>query len=459
MNQIGIIGLGTMGANLSRNFASRQIKTAVFNRTTETTKEFIANFGGEGPLTGYETLKEFVESLELPRKIMLMVTAGPATDAVIEQLSELLSPNDIIIDGGNTNFKDTIRRTENLKSKQINFIGCGVSGGEKGALEGPSLMPGGDLLVLEQVMPSLEQIAAKDFNGNPCVHPFEGIGSGNLIKTVHNGIEYGIMQILADAYEVLRKVYNLKPEGIAGIFKDFNRSELNGFLLEIAIQVLEKPDTFNQSEKLINLISDEAGSKGTGAWTVEAALEYGVPVPTLAASLFARQLSAWPEQRLKDKALFPRPLADQIAKDPLDIFTAKLEQAVWLSCMISFIQGIRLIDEVSLKNNWGVNTSDVVRVWQGGCIIRTQLLKYFPLVENGQLLESKFPVTANSLAYICSTATKFGVATPALSNSFDYMAYSTDPSLPTNFVQGLRDCFGAHTYKRNDRDGVFTENW
>jgi 6-phosphogluconate dehydrogenase len=459
MNQIGIIGLGTMGANLARNFARNQIKTAVYNRTTEVSKNFITEYGSEGPLVAYDNLNEFIQSLESPKKIMLLVTAGSATEAVIQQLSELLSPEDIIIDGGNTNFKDTIRRTDQLKAKKINFIGCGVSGGEKGALEGPSLMPGGDLKVLEKIMPLLEKIAAKDFSGNPCVHAFEGVGAGNLIKTVHNGIEYAIMQVLADAYEVLRKVYNLKPDGIAEIFANFNRSELNGFLLETAIQVLKKEDTFNQNDYLINYISDEAGSKGTGAWTVETALEYGVPTPSIAAALFARQMSGYPEQRLKDKKHYSRPLIDQIQKDPIDVFVTKLEQAVWMASISSFIQGLRVIDEVSLKNNWGLYTGDAIRVWQGGCIIRTQLLKYFPLVENGHLLEPKLSTAANSLAYVISNATKFGVSIPALSASYDYVAYSTDPNLPTSFVQGLRDCFGAHSYKRNDRDGVFTENW
>lgn len=444
-NQIAIIGLGTMGSSLARNFARNQISTAVFNRTPEVSDQFIANYKHEGPLYSYPDLPSLVASLEAPRQIILMVTAGKVTNAVIEQLIPLLDPDDTIIDGGNSNYLDTIARTELLAKHQLNFIGCGISGGEKGALEGPSLMPSGPKPALDRLIPLLEKIAAKDFSGNPCVHPFDGTGSGHLIKTVHNGIEYAIMQLLSDTYELLRKLNNLSAPEIAKLLESFKATELDGFLLDTAIQVLKKADTFNKDHFLINYISDQAGSKGTGTWTAQTALEYGVPIPIILAAVTARQLSADPEFRSQQPTF-------TVTSQKLD--NADILNALWLSVAASYIQGIKLIDTVATFKNWNIQSKDYLRVWQGGCIIRSKMLTLLPFESEPNISEK-----STSLQNIILTAHQSGVSVPAFSATYDYLKYKTTANLPTNLVQGMRDCFGAHTYQRTDRQGTFTENW
>lgn len=459
MNQIGIIGLGTMGASLSRNLAHNNIAVAVFNRTFQVTQDFLSQHQSEGQISGFENLSDFVSSLESPKKIMLMVTAGPATDAVIDQLIPLLSPTDVIIDGGNSNYKDTIIRTQKLAEHQIEFVGCGVSGGEKGALEGPSLMPGGSVSALTNVLPILMKISAKDFQGEPCVYPFEGTGSGNFIKTVHNGIEYAIMQAYSDAYELLRKIYQLKPQGIAEVFRKFKNSDLDGFLLDTAIQVLEKPDTFNPDQSLIDYISDEAGSKGTGAWTSIEALELGVPAPSITAALYARQLSAHKDVRQLKQSMFIKPLPDSQPKLPLDVFTAKLEQALWVTVLASYMQGIHLLETAIHKNDWKAPTHEILRVWQGGCIIRSQMLKILPTSDHLDKIQPKLDPSLSALKDVLAESYSFAISVPVLAASFDYLNYQFTGNLPTNLIQGMRDAFGAHTYLRTDREGTFTENW
>jgi 6-phosphogluconate dehydrogenase len=459
MNQIGIIGLGTMGASLSRNLAHNNIAVSVFNRTFQVTQDFLAQHEQEGQLQGFENLQDFVGSLESPKKIMLFVTAGPATDAVIDQLIPLLSSNDIIIDGGNSDYHDTIIRTQKLAQHQIEFVGCGVSGGEKGALEGPSLMPGGSIAAITNILPILMKIAAKDFKGEPCIYPFEGIGIGNFIKTAHNGIEYAIMQAYSDAYELLRKIYQLKPQGIAEVFRKFKNSDFDGFLLDTAIQVLEKTDTFNPDQSLIDYISDEAGSKGTGAWTSIEALELGVPVPSITAALHARQLSAHKDVRQLKQSMFIKPFPDSQPKLPLDVFVAKLEQSLWVTVLASYMQGIHLLETAIHQHNWTAPTHEILRVWQGGCIIRSQMLSILPTSDNLDKIQPKLDPSLTSLKDVLSESYAFAVSVPVLSASFDYLNYQFTGNLPTNLIQGMRDAFGAHTYQRTDREGSFTEKW
>jgi 6-phosphogluconate dehydrogenase len=462
VNQIGIIGLGTMGAAIARNFARNNVKTAVYNRTTQVTNEFIETFQSEGPLTGFEDLARMVKSLEAPRKIMLFVTAGKATEAVISSLTELLEPNDIIVDGGNSNYKDTIIRTETLAKHKIEFIGCGVSGGEKGALEGPSLMPGGNPTAIQQVTPLLEKIAAKDFAGNPCVYAFEGIGSGNFIKTVHNGIEYAIMQLFADSYEILRKIYNLSAPEIADIFASFSKTKINGFLLETTIDVLRKKDNLNPDASLIDLVSDEAGAKGTGTWTVQHALEMAVPVPTIAAAVFARQLSASPEIRQIKAGIFAHKnsTSDTAFKLPsVDVFTKDLKQALWLCFIMIYTQGIHLLELTIAENNWNAPATEYLRVWQGGCIIRSEILTQLPTNEYLDEITPLIPDAHTSLNNLIQIAANFQLAIPSITATRDYVAYQSTPDLPTNLVQALRDAFGAHTFARKDKPGTFTEDW
>jgi len=457
-SNIGLIGLSVMGANLARNIANNNFKISVFNRTTKVTDEFIEKFGEEN-IKGSSSLEDFVNSIETPRKIIIMVKAGKPVDLVIDSLLPLLSKEDIIIDCGNSNFEDTIRREKSLEEKNINFLGCGVSGGEEGALNGPSLMPGGKEESYNQISDILKSIAAKDFAGNSCVTYLSTNGSGHYIKMVHNGIEYGIMQLMAEAYDLLRKVYKLKANEIADIFEKLNQGKLKSYLFEISVPVLRKQD--DNDSFLIDKILDSAGQKGTGKWTAIDALKRGVSASVISESVFARITSSFKEKRVELEKLYPK--TDKKPEIELDEFVKILEDALFSGMLISYAQGFDLIKEACKEQNWSIDLSEVARIWQGGCIIRAEILK---LLEqsfkkgNVHLFEvQQLRITDYELRELVKIGINHGVSLPSFFASISYFDAMTNTNSSANFIQGLRDYFGAHTFKRIDKSGDFHSDW
>lgn len=461
MNDIGLIGLAVMGQNLARNFASRGIKTLVYNRTAEVTDNFIAKHGNAF-LSGEKNLPDFVSSLASPRKIILMVKAGEAIDVVIAQLLPLLAKDDIIIDGGNSLFSDTIRRGKDLAAKNIRFVGCGVSGGEEGALSGPSIMPGGEKQAVDLLLPYLEKIAAKDFAGKPCVINIGANGAGHYVKMVHNGIEYAIMQFLAETYDLLRESGRSLPD-IAEIFTRWNQGRLASFLMETALLVVQKKDD-QKAGFLVDAILDAAGQKGTGKWTVLDALQRGVAVPSINAAVEARVYSSQKELRTK--------LSTKLAvrRTQPDINETKLENALYLAMISAYAEGFELIYQAAKEENWQIDYAELVRIWQGGCIIRAELLRTletdFRKNNSAEMTLLELPeiiaeVTRSlpALRSIVTSGAKAGIPLPGLMAALGHLEQIFRERSPANFVQGLRDSFGAHTFRRIDRDGVFHTDW
>lgn len=469
--QIGIIGLAVMGANLARNFASKKIQTAVYNRTAKRTEEFIAEYGNEY-IEGCYDLPGFIQSIERPRKIIIMVQAGEAVDAVIKQLEPLLQKDDIIIDGGNSHFNDTIRREKSLKEKHIHFMGCGISGGEEGALKGPSLMPGGSEIAWKKVKPLLEKIAAKDFKGKPCVAHTGTGASGHYVKMVHNGIEYAVMQLIAEAYNLLQIWPPQPAPNIANIFDKWNKGKLNSFLFGIVPPILRKTDELDARSKnnyLIDRILDKAEQKGTGTWTVQEALNLGVAVPNIAEAVFARAVSSRINEREKLSHKFDFMSPHQKRHDEKD-FHKILEDALHISILLTYAQGFDLLQTASEKHQWKINVSEIVRIWQGGCIIRAKVLDDLQKSLSSKKASAKHllfsayltkesKVCIPGLKEILHMTSETFVATPVLSASLSYFNAFTTQCSPANLIQGMRDYFGAHTYQRTDREGTFHTNW
>ncbi|MFA6991962.1 MAG: NADP-dependent phosphogluconate dehydrogenase [Candidatus Gracilibacteria bacterium] len=455
--EIGIIGLSTMGANLARNFADKKIKTICFNRTTERTETFIKTFGGKN-LNGEKTLSNFIKKIAVPRKIILMVKSGEAVDELISKITPLLDKNDILIDCGNSHYKDTKRRFEELKKIGINFIGCGVSGGEEGALKGPSIMPGGDKQAYQKIEPYLKKIAAKDFAGKPCVTYVGLSGSGHLVKMIHNGIEYGIMELIAETYDLLRKIYKLSPAQIAKIFQIYNKGKLQSYLFEITGHVLAKKDNLTKSY-LIDKILDKSEQKGTGKWTVESALEEGLSIEIIASAVLARIISHQKILRTKLSKLYPP--TKTAATVPLNQFTKALEDALYSAIILTYLQGYELIKETAAHGKWTINLPEITRIWQGGCIIRSDILKF---LKSAHSLDSKevqktLKTTIPNLRKVSVFALINGVPSPSFLNALSYFDGITSEKSPANLIQGLRDYFGAHTYERTDKKGIFHTNW
>ncbi len=464
-SHIGLIGLGTMGSALARNIANHKYSVVVYNRTTETTDEFIREYGNEF-LQGKKTLPEFTGSLKNPRTILLMVDAGKPVDAVIESLKPLLSMGDLIVDCGNSNFTDTERRATELKKAGLLFMGWGVSGGEEGALRGPSIMPGGDKNGWQRVKPIFEAIAAQDFSGKPCVTYIGEGAAGHYVKMVHNGIEYGVMQLMAEAYDLLRTLYKMKAPEIADIFSHFQKGKLESYLFEIAIPVLKQKDD-QAKGYLIDHILDKAGQKGTGKWTVIDAAERGIAIPSIAEAVFARVISSEKELRLtlskqyKNKST--RPTISRTR------FIKLLEEALFAAMISCYAQGFALISKTAHEKNWQIELGEIARIWEGGCIIRARLLKtiheaYRSQNESTHLLA--IPTIARPLKKsltvlqeIVATGARGSVALPVFSTSLSYLIGMTTANGPANFIQGLRDYFGSHTYERTDQDGSFHTEW
>lgn len=472
-NNLGVIGLAVMGSNLARNFTSRGFRVSVYNRTAGKTAAFVKEFSASavqqgGALVGATDLKEFVNSLERPRKIVIMVKAGAPVDEVIAELVPLLSAGDIIIDAGNSFYKDTQRRARELIVQKINFVGMGVSGGEEGALKGPSIMPGGTKESWQELKKYLEPIAAKDFSGKPCVAYIGPEGAGHYVKMVHNGIEYAVMQLMAESYALLKNVYGLKAPAIADIFEKFARGKLSSFLFDISVPVLRRKDDLTKKGFLIDSILDRAGSKGTGMWASVDALNRGISVSSITEAVFSRYLSAAKESRVALATLYPQKKGAK--KMPLKKFTAVLENALYGAMISCYAQGYDVIQKTAAEEGWDVNLGEVSRIWEGGCIIRAKLLNVLhdayqqTTKKNSALLAIPKIVVlmkkhVTDLRTLVSAAVVTGVSVPAFASALFYCQDTTSAELPANFIQGLRDYFGAHTYERRDRAGSFHTPW
>ncbi|MEK7528280.1 MAG: NADP-dependent phosphogluconate dehydrogenase [Patescibacteria group bacterium] len=464
-SQIGLIGLGTMGGNLARNIAAKGFVISVYNRTPEVTTEFVRQFGSD-KLVAFQDLHGFVMSMEKPRKIMILVKAGSAVNSVIEQLIPLLEAGDIVLDLGNSHYRDTQRREELFSLRGFQFVGCGISGGEEGALHGPSLMPGGDLSVWPLISPVLESIAAKDFEGRPCVTFFQGGGAGHFVKMVHNGIEYAIIQMLAESYDILRASGMSAPE-ISEVFKKLNSGSLRSYLIEIATQVLAQKDDIVEGY-LVDKILDRAGQKGTGAWTVESSFHYGIATPSIAAAVFARVLSGEKSLRIKLSAV-AKGISSAAAKSPITEVLSKLESALYTAILVAYAEGFHLLIRAAREEKWSVDLSEVARIWQGGCIIRSQILSLVRVsLQKNSSAEHLFQcdgvrgvVSRNigELRTIVEGAAHANISTPSLSAALSYVHGIMSVKSSANFIQGLRDYFGAHGYERTDKEGTFHTKW
>lgn len=459
--QIGVYGLGVMGANLARNFASRKHVVAVFNRDFSTTQTFITNFQNEGTFVPNESLDGFVNSLESPRRIMMMIPAGKVTDQVISQILPLLSPGDILIDGGNAHYADTRRREESIRKTGVMFFGVGVSGGEEGALKGPAIMPGGDRDSYRHIGPILESIAAR-VDEEVCCGWVGSDGAGHFVKMVHNGIEYADMQFIAEVFDLLTKVEGLKPSEIAALFDKWNKGLLNSYLMDVAIEVLQHIDP-KSKKPFIDVVRDKAAQKGTGKWTIETAAELASPVTAISAAVNARMLSSDSsirtsiQKQLKPVSASSTPISHLI------------EEALWVAKVIAYSEGMTMITKSNAQFNWGIRPGEVISLWRGGCIIRARLLKdlkvAFDLNSNLEslLASPHFSSTVQqrqaSLRALVSVAVQSGVPTMALSAALNYLDFMQQPNASTSMIQGMRDFFGAHTYERRDQDGVFHTLW
>lgn len=461
---IGVIGLAVMGSNLARNLASREGNTvAVYNRSPERTDLLTS----EHPDAGFvpaKSIEEFASSLSKPRTAIIMVQAGKGTDAVIKQLTEVFEEGDIIVDGGNANFNDTIAREADLSDKGFNFVGAGISGGEEGALKGPSIMPGGSAEAYETLGPILETIAAVA-EGEPCVTHVGTDGAGHFVKMIHNGIEYADMQLIAESYDLLRRVAGLEPAEIAEVFEEWNRGELESYLIEITAEVLKQTDA-DTGKPLVDVILDQAGSKGTGVWTVQTATGLGVPVGGIAEAVFARAVSSKPAQRAAIQALdSPRPEIQEAGEG----FADDVKKALYASKMVAYAQGFDAIIAGAEEYGWNIDKGAVAKIWRGGCIIRAQFLnRIVDAYENDAsittLLEDPYFAKAvaegeSAWRRIVAKSALSGIPVPGFGSALSYYDSLASKRLPASLVQGQRDFFGAHTYKRVDKDGVFHTLW
>ena len=465
--QIGVTGLGVMGRNLARNFARHGYTVALHNRTASRTTEMVSQFGGEGTFVPAQSAQEFVQALERPRRLLVMVNAGAATDAVIDEFVPLLTPGDMIIDGGNAHFKDTRRREAKLRQSGLHFVGMGVSGGEEGALNGPSIMPGGSQESYQSLGPMLETISAH-VDGTPCCTHIGPDGAGHFVKMVHNGIEYADMQLIAEAYDLLRHAVGVEPAEAAAVFKQWNTGRLDSYLIEITAEVLAHHDQAT-GQPFVDIVLDQAEQKGTGRWTVQDALDLGVPVSGIAEAVFARSLSGHADLRRAARRLpGPRPF-DTTSPSQAAEFADQIEQALYASKLVSYAQGWNMMDVGSREYDWGIDLGKIAVIWRGGCIIRAAFLDRIRAAYAASpdlptlLADGEFgkDLTAAQDAWrnVVATAVRLGIPVPGFSAALAYYDALRADRLPAALVQGLRDFFGAHTYRRTDRDGTFHTLW
>src|SRR4051794_18928945 len=464
--QIGVTGLAVMGRNLARNFARHGHTVALHNRSSARTKALIEEFGHEGGFVPAETPEQFVAALERPRRVMIMVKAGGPTDAVIEEFAPLLEPGDMLIDGGNAHFADTRRREAALRERGLHFVGTGVSGGEEGALNGPSIMPGGSRESYEALGPLLEDISAK-VDGTPCCTHVGPDGAGHFVKMVHNGIEYSDMQLIAEAYDLLRHACGLEPAQIAEVFRKWNSGRLSSYLIEITAEVLGHIDAAT-GKPFVDLVVDQAEQKGTGRWTVQIALDLGVPVSGIAEAVFARSLSGHAALREASRGL-AGPKASPLSESEAAAFADRVEQALYASKIVSYTQGFHEIAAAREEYDWDIDLGAVSAIWRGGCIIRAAFLDRIraaydarpdlPSLLSDETFAQEIAAAQDDWREVLVAATRQGVPTPGFAAALAYYDALRAERLPAALTQGQRDFFGAHTYRRVDRDGSFHTLW
>src|SRR5438132_2523919 len=465
-SDIGLIGLAVMGENLVLNMESKGFPVAVFNRTTAVTEKFAATRGKRKKITPTKTSEEFIGTLERPRKVMMMIKAGKPVDQVIGEVAPLLERGDVLIDGGNSLFTDTQRRFHDLEEKGIHYVGCGVSGGEEGALKGPSLMPGGSRESYEIIAPIFRKIAAQ-VDGEPCCRYMGPDGAGHYVKMVHNGIEYGDMQLICEAYAILKNVLGQEAKDLADIFAQWNRGALESYLIEITAEIFRKQDP-DTGKPLVDVILHKAGQKGTGLWTLQSALSQSVVISTINAAVEARVISSRKEERVAASKILPQPQLPTFSGNRDELVQA-VHDALYASNSVSWAQGMELLGAASATYHWNLNFGDIATIWRGGCIIRARFLNRIteayarnPSLHN-LLLDSYFTdiiaQTQHNWRVAVSTAINQGVAVPAFSASLAYFDSYRSARLPANLLQAQRDFFGAHTYERVDKPGVFHTEW
>jgi len=468
-SNIGLIGLAVMGENLAMNMESKGFSVSVYNRTTEKVAAFTEGRAKGKRITGTDTLQKFTESLENPRKIMLMVKAGRPVDDYIDALIPLLSPGDIIIDGGNSHFTDTIRRTEYVESKGLLYIGTGVSGGEEGALIGPSIMPGGSSAAWPHVAPIFRAIAAKVEDGSPCCDWVGTGGAGHFVKMVHNGIEYGDMQLICEAYYLMKELLGMTADEMHEVFKDWNTGILDSYLVEITADILahKEPD----GSPTVDIILDAAGQKGTGKWTSVSSFDEGVALTLIGEAVYARCLSAIKKERVRASALLKGPKQAYEFTGNKQVFIENIKQALFMAKIVSYAQGFALLRAAAESFRWDLKYGEIAMLWRGGCIIRSTFLRNIkdafdkdPELPN-LLLDPYFcdavAEAQSALRVVCSTAMLSGVPAPALASALTYYDGYRSATLPANLLQAQRDYFGAHMYERVDapRGEMFHTDW
>ena len=464
---IGLIGLAVMGQNLVLNLERNGYTVAVYNRTTATMEEFVAEHPGK-KLVPARTLEEFVAALERPRRVLIMVKAGSAVDAVIDGLLPLLDPGDLIMDGGNSYYRDTERRTAAIEDKGFNFMGVGVSGGEEGALWGPSIMPGGSRETWGSVQAMLEDISAKaPEDGKPCVVYLGPRGAGHYVKMVHNGIEYGDMQLIAEAYDILQGALGLQPAELADIFDEWNQGELDSFLIEITAKIFRRMDE-ETGKPLVDMVLDKAAQKGTGKWMSQDALDLGAAIPTINAAVVGRIISSYKDERVAAAKVLPAHAQSQYTGDKRQLIDA-VRQALYASKISAYAQGMAMLRMASDEYKYALNLGEVAAIWRAGCIIRARFLNriteafmHDPNLPNllldeqlGQSVAERLPAWRQ----VVQTAVGLGIPVPAFSVSLAYYDSYRSARLPANLIQAQRDFFGAHTYERVDKSGSFHSDW
>ncbi|MBG9983861.1 NADP-dependent phosphogluconate dehydrogenase [Aerococcaceae bacterium DSM 111022] len=464
--QIGVIGMAVMGKNLALNIESRGYSVGIFNRSAYRTGDVVKE-NPEKNLVPTYTLEDFVESLERPRRVLIMIQAGSATDDMIKQITPLLDDDDVLVDCGNTYFEDTMRRAKELEGSGIHFVGMGVSGGEEGALLGPSLMPGGPKEAYDILEPILKEIAAKaPSDGEPCVAHIGTDGAGHYVKMVHNGIEYGDMQLIAESYDIMRRHLGLSVEDIAGHFAEWNKGELDSFLIEITADILTKYDP-ETGKPMVDVILDRAGNKGTGKWTSQSSLDLGIPLSTITESVFARFISAMKDERVTASEVLSGPGTQTV--EASEELVEKIRQALYFSKIMSYAQGFVQYREASKEYGWDLDYKEIAKIFRAGCIIRAQFLEKImdaydanPELDN-ILLDPYFKDIADKYQQatrdVAAMALQAGIPVPGFTSALAYYDSYRTPVLPANIIQAQRDYFGAHTYERVDKEGTFHFLW
>jgi len=464
---IGVTGLAVMGRNLARNLARHGHAVALHNRTYARTESLVEQHGSEGNFVPSESLADFVASLKKPRAIIIMVKAGGPTDAVIEELAPLLEEGDIVVDCGNAHYADTRRREHELREKGLHFVGCGVSGGEEGALNGPSIMPGGSAESYEKLGPIFESIAAQ-VDGTPCCVHVGPDGAGHFVKMVHNGIEYADMQLIAEAYDLLRHRLGLTPREIGDVFSGWNQGDLDSYLIEITAEVLRHEDAAT-GKPFVDVVLDQAEQKGTGRWTVQSALDLGVPVSGIAEAVFARALSGHAEQRGPAQKVLPGPAVDADPVEDRDGYIEAVRQALYASKVVAYAQGFDQIAAGAQENGWNIDRGAMATIWRGGCIIRARFLDRIrqafaddpdlPTLLVHDYFRDAVAAGQDGWRQVVTDAARYGIPAPGFASALAYYDGLRAERLPAALIQGLRDFFGAHTYRRVDREGSFHTFW